>query len=61
MERVWSMIKVEKGLQNRRGHPGTTGDLAESGNENLMWYQKLVDQIDPGLRVFTAEAKIQEI
>lgn len=52
MERVWSMVKVEKGLSlNRRDHWGSPGDLAESNNQNLMWYQKLVEQIDPGLRV----------
>lgn len=56
------MVKVKKGLSlNRRDHWGSPGDLAESSNQNLMWYQKLVEQIDPGLRVFTAEAKMQEI
>lgn len=60
MERMWNMVKVEKGLSSGQKRK-VTGYLAEADNHNFLWYQELVDQIGPGLKVFIGEAKEQEI
>lgn len=62
MERMQSIV-TEGFLQTEKEgqYNYNTGDLTELVNPNFLRYQKLIDQIDPVLKVLSGKAKEQEM